>query len=83
MRLKKQIPARTESVTFSSMRADFMNYGSFKEARQRMGLSLPNGGKCGWCNRPFVDTDMMAIGIPTRGRNLLLCQQCFAEGKTP
>lgn len=76
MKLTKKIPARTTSVEFHSLRADFMNFGAFKAARERMGLKLPNGGKCGWCNKPFADADMMGIGIPTSRANLMLCQEC-------
>lgn len=72
--LSKVVPRHTRTETFRWIKRDFMQFGAFKAARQRMGLGIND--KCWWCKKPFEDADIMALAQPLKGANRVLCQPC-------
>lgn len=75
--LSKVVPRHTRVERFRWVKRDFMQFGVFKAARQRMGLREYD--KCWWCKSPFKDADMMALAQPEKGANRILCQPCAGK----
>ncbi len=72
--LTKTIPSRKETISFNWIIKDFFNYGAFRKARERMGLTVWK--QCYWCRKSFSDEDMMALGSIQGKGNKPFCQDC-------
>jgi len=68
-KLSKRILARTKTVEFTWIRCDFMAWSTFSEYRK-------DKTKCWWCKHPFEGDEMLALAGRSKGRNVLLCQEC-------
>jgi hypothetical protein len=78
--LSKIVPAHRVTWEFTWVNLDFMLFGAFKAARQRM--KLREYESCAWCRGPFKDDDMMALAGRPKGANVLLCQGCAASSQS-
>lgn len=74
--LTKRIPARTKTANFLWCR-EFMLYGKYSRARKKMGMTHVT--HCYWCQRRFLDDDMMAMAAEKNSGNRLLCQECVGK----
>lgn len=73
--LSKQIPSRRKTFKIRQHKKDFLIYNeTFREVRAMMRAPLD---ECYWCSEPFKDGDMMALAIPEKGKNRVLCQRCI------
>lgn len=79
--LSRVVPRHKRTERFRWVKRDFMQFGVFKAARQRMGLREYD--KCWWCKTPFAEADMMGLAQPEKGANRLLCQSCVAAMEAP
>jgi hypothetical protein len=75
--LTKTIPSRKKTIKFDWIKKDFMNFKIFREARERLGLSIPD--TCYWCRSKFSDADMMALACVAKKGNKFLCQDCISR----
>lgn len=80
-RLERVVPRHKQSVVFRWIKRDWMIFGAFKAARERMGLGVY--GHCFWCKQPFAEIDMMALAQPEKGANRVLCQVCANAAVKP
>lgn len=78
--LSKVVPRHKVTAKFRWLTRNWMKFGNFKAARQRVGLGIHD--KCWWCKAPFADSDVMALAQPETGANRVLCQRC-AETMEP
>ncbi len=79
MQLSKRISARTETFKINQMKKDFATMNDrYREIRG--GLRYPMTS-CYWCKHKFVNGEMIAIVIPEKGRNRVLCQSCADQAK--
>lgn len=75
MKLTKRIQARTKTIHYNWCKKDFLVFNaSYREIRKRIRGETKHC--CKWCNKPFVDGEMMALAQPQKGKNHLLCQKC-------
>lgn len=82
MRLKKLVPARTETVKVNWMRRDFMAAGTFNDYRRKNKLSTTE--TCWWCHKRFEDDEHMVLAsFYKRGANKLICSGCADEAEAP
>jgi hypothetical protein len=72
--LSRIVPAHRVTWEFTWVKHDWMVFGRFKAARQRM--KLREYECCAWCREPFKDDDMLALAGRPKGKNVLLCQGC-------
>ena len=54
------------------------NFGAYKEARERIGLSVQI--KCFWCGKPFKNDDKIRL-VTVRGGNKLFCTSCATQAE--
>jgi len=52
------------------------NFGSYKEARERIGLSVQR--KCFCCDKTFKNDDKIRL-VCVRGGNKLFCEKCAIQ----
>ena len=76
LKITRIIPERKESISFDWIKPNFMLYKTFRESRERMGLSVVS--RCYWCRTWFTDDDMMALGCIHGKGNKFFCQSCAA-----
>lgn len=76
--LSRIVPQHTKSITFVWLHREFQPMGpAFRKARDGMKVL----DSCGWCQHTFEDGEMMALGGPAKGRNMLLCQTCADQAR--
>ena len=74
LKLSKIIPAHIKTVKFTHVKKEFLKMGpGYRTARARMRNPLDT---CFWCEHPFKDGEWMALGIPEKGTNKVMCQEC-------
>lgn len=78
--LTKAVPARQEKVNFLWIRRDFLLYGEFKQAREKIGMKVQKG--CWWCRDSFSDNDMLALACAEKKGNKIICQSCADKAAT-
>ena len=54
------------------------NFGAFREARERIGLSVQR--KCFCCDKTFKDGDKIRL-VSVRGGNKLFCTNCATQAE--
>ena len=79
MKLTKIVPKRTKTIEFRWIQKDFMEMSQkYRDIRSQCKSRLD---KCDWCNHEFVDGEMMSLGQPLIGRNMMLCKSCCSEAQ--
>ncbi len=74
--LSRVIPMHRRTVKFRWVKTDFMVMSErYRAVRARFSNQMD---KCDWCQRAFVDGEMMALAQPEKGHNWVLCQTCRA-----
>jgi len=77
MKLSKIIPARRKTVEFLWCKKDFYEMGQgFRDARKMLKRKIAS---CWWCNRKFIDGEMMALACAKNEGNKILCQECATK----
>jgi len=79
--LSRVVPQHTRSVTITWLSRDWMLFSTFKNAR--IGMHLKVYERCGWCRKPFADSDMLSLAGRAKGANILLCPACVGELPAP
>ena len=77
MKLEKLVPAHKKTVAFSSCRRNAFVYDNVF-IRVRSG-SRNKLDKCFWCSHPFQIGESIALAIPAKGANKVLCNACATE----
>ena len=77
MKLQKRIPEHTRTAKFTGCRKDFLVYNqAFIKIRSGFSQKL---NKCFWCSHEFQIGESIALAIPTKGSNKVLCNMCANE----
>lgn len=77
VKLSKRIPARTKTIRFNWCVRNFLQYRTYRQARERSRMKITKG--CEWCGAAFGDDDQIALAQPDKSRNMLLCDACAVE----
>lgn len=74
--LSRVVPETVKTVRFLWVQRRWMNYQTYRLARERMRTSVQK--TCSWCHHRFTDENDVSLAAPKRGRNTLLCDDCAA-----
>lgn len=77
LRLSKQIPARTMTITARWCKRDFMEMSpSYRKIRCKTRKPMDT---CHWCGHKIADGEMMGLANFYEAGNKVLCQTCADE----
>lgn len=77
--LSKQVPSRRKVFKIRQHKKDFLIYNEgYRKARSRMRDPL---NRCYWCSEMFQEGDTIALAIPEKGKNRVLCQRCIKAAR--
>lgn len=76
--LTRIVPTYRKTVQFTWIRRDWMTFGAFRTARERMKLKEIYR-VCFWCKKSFSDADKMALAGRPRKGNVILCDGCASQ----
>ena len=77
MQLNKRLPTGTRSEAFLRIAHNYSRFNDvWRRTRSRMRDPMD---KCWWCKRKFIENEPIALGIRSKGKNVVLCRVCVCQ----